>query len=108
MSLRKTLKTTRTFEMRDTSCSTVSISFIANTQQWISEFLAIQEDAEKKEELQTLIEYITTFPDFEIDISFFEWCTAIHLFSAKQNEFVLSEKGLVFIELTKQSKLVIA
>lgn len=104
MSLRNNLKSPRTFNMRDTTFSEVSNEFYYQTQQWTAEFLALQQLSDEMEEIEALMGYISAFPEYEIDISFFEWCNSMQLFEKKQNEFVLSKKGAVFIELHRQSQ----
>jgi hypothetical protein len=102
MSLRKNLKYPRAINMRDTTFSEVSNQFYSQTQQWTAEFLALQQLSDATEEIEALMDYISAFPEYEIDISFFEWCNSMQLFEQKQNEFVLSKKGSVFLELHRQ------
>lgn len=108
MSLRNNVNQSRKSNMRDISCPKVSVGFNQNAQRWVAEFLTIQQYSDEMNELETLLDYTTSFPEFEIDTSFFEWCASIQLFTIYNNEISLSEKGTIFLELTKQSQLVIA
>lgn len=108
MSLRNNLKSSRNIIMRDSSCPKIPTGFNQNLQLWIAEFLTIQQYSDEMDELEALLDFVTSFPDFEIDTSFFEWCTSVQLFTVTYNEIGLSEKGSVFLEFIKQSQFVVA